>query len=388
MMRWETIHGAVRWDAYETKIDMTGTLNLDELDDLIATLQKARLEREDAEPPRVTSEAEGGRVDGEVQDRSGQRGRDLSETGLPHEAGERAGDDRAERIHSAGGHHDVHHAVRLESEDQPVEEARGQQLPSGDRDRRSTPRVDSGASVIRPESNEGSASLPSSGGRNHPRAPARQFQIRINHRIRVPEVRVIDVNGEMLGVLTTQEALRRAQEQGLDLVEVNPKGEPPVCKIFDLGKYKYKYTHDGEAKRDDETGHFQTCPWASGRTNDPSLCPCFSRTTKAELEYREGGWIKDGNMAVCPECKQVQEGTVGWHLLHEKSCKWKPAGTWFEERLTNEMHAEIPPIPTFEEAWKKKEAEGYQYGRDALEGVRFGWEIRDSYGPRSKKERP
>ncbi len=84
-----------------------------------------------------------------------------------------------------------------------------------------------------------------------PRQPQqRQFQIRVNHRIRVPEVRVIDANGEMLGVLQTHEALRRAQEQGLDLVEVNPKAEPPVCKILDFGKYKYEEKKKaGEAKR-------------------------------------------------------------------------------------------------------------------------------------------
>jgi translation initiation factor IF-3 len=83
-----------------------------------------------------------------------------------------------------------------------------------------------------------------------PRQPQRQFQIRVNHRIRVPEVRVIDANGEMLGVLSTHEALRRAQEQGLDLVEVNPKAEPPVCKILDFGKYKYEEKKKaGEAKR-------------------------------------------------------------------------------------------------------------------------------------------
>jgi translation initiation factor IF-3 len=83
-----------------------------------------------------------------------------------------------------------------------------------------------------------------------PRQPQRQFQIRVNHRIRVPEVRVIDANGEMLGVLATHEALRRAQEQGLDLVEVNPKAEPPVCKILDFGKYKYEEKKKaGEAKR-------------------------------------------------------------------------------------------------------------------------------------------
>ena len=83
-----------------------------------------------------------------------------------------------------------------------------------------------------------------------PRQPQRQFQIRVNHRIRVPEVRVIDANGEMLGVMATHEALRRAQEQGLDLVEVNPKAEPPVCKILDFGKYKYEEKKKaGEAKR-------------------------------------------------------------------------------------------------------------------------------------------
>jgi translation initiation factor IF-3 len=72
-----------------------------------------------------------------------------------------------------------------------------------------------------------------------PRGPQRGPQIRINQRIRVPEVRVIGDAGEMLGVMSTQEALRRAQEKGLDLVEVNPKAEPPVCKILDFGKFKY-----------------------------------------------------------------------------------------------------------------------------------------------------
>jgi translation initiation factor IF-3 len=72
-----------------------------------------------------------------------------------------------------------------------------------------------------------------------PRQQQRGPQIRINQRIRVPEVRVVGEDGEMLGVLPTHEALRRAQERGLDLVEVNPKAEPPVCKILDYGKFKY-----------------------------------------------------------------------------------------------------------------------------------------------------
>jgi translation initiation factor IF-3 len=81
--------------------------------------------------------------------------------------------------------------------------------------------------------------MPVGGGRRFSRDP-RGPQIRINHRIRVPEVRVVAEDGSNLGVLSTEAALRRAQEVGLDLVEVNPKGTPPVCKILDFGKYKYE----------------------------------------------------------------------------------------------------------------------------------------------------
>ena len=77
------------------------------------------------------------------------------------------------------------------------------------------------------------------GGRRFSREP-RGPQIRINHRIRVPEVRVVAEDGSNLGVITTEAALRRAAEVGLDLVEVNPKATPPVCKILDFGKYKYE----------------------------------------------------------------------------------------------------------------------------------------------------
>jgi len=76
-------------------------------------------------------------------------------------------------------------------------------------------------------------------GRRFSREP-RGPQVRINHRIRVPEVRVVGPDGSNLGVLTTDEALRRAQGAGLDLVEVNPKAAPPVCKILDFGKFKYE----------------------------------------------------------------------------------------------------------------------------------------------------
>ena len=63
---------------------------------------------------------------------------------------------------------------------------------------------------------------------------------RINDNIRAPEVRVIDENGEMLGVMTVRDGISRAEQAGLDLVEVSPNASPPVCKILDYGKYKYE----------------------------------------------------------------------------------------------------------------------------------------------------
>jgi translation initiation factor IF-3 len=56
----------------------------------------------------------------------------------------------------------------------------------------------------------------------------------------VPQVRLIDENGQMIGVVSRREAISRAQEAGLDLVEVSPTAEPPVCKILDYGKFKYE----------------------------------------------------------------------------------------------------------------------------------------------------
>jgi translation initiation factor IF-3 len=76
--------------------------------------------------------------------------------------------------------------------------------------------------------------------------------ININEKIRVREVRLIDDSGKQLGVVATVEALRMAREQELDLVEVSPKTNPPVCKIMDYGKFKYqlaKKAHEAKKKQ-------------------------------------------------------------------------------------------------------------------------------------------
>ena len=69
--------------------------------------------------------------------------------------------------------------------------------------------------------------------RTKPRGP------RTNEKIRATQVRVINSDGENLGTLSTQEAINIAKQKGLDLIEISPKANPPVCKIIDIGKYKY-----------------------------------------------------------------------------------------------------------------------------------------------------
>jgi len=68
----------------------------------------------------------------------------------------------------------------------------------------------------------------------------KEYGPRVNERIRIPKIRVIDEEGKMLGIMSPKEALALAKEQGLDLVEIVPTARPPVCKIIEYGKYKYE----------------------------------------------------------------------------------------------------------------------------------------------------
>ena len=72
---------------------------------------------------------------------------------------------------------------------------------------------------------------------------------RVNERIRESQIRVIGAEGEQLGVMTSEAALARAEEAGLDLVEVAPGSRPPVCRIMDYGRYKYEQQKKKKAGR-------------------------------------------------------------------------------------------------------------------------------------------
>jgi len=78
--------------------------------------------------------------------------------------------------------------------------------------------------------------------------------LRINHQIRAKEVRVVDESGKQIGVMPIEEARARAEEAGLDLVEIAPNADPPVCKIIDYGKFKYQLSKKAqEARKNQKT---------------------------------------------------------------------------------------------------------------------------------------
>lgn len=85
--------------------------------------------------------------------------------------------------------------------------------------------------------------------RRFDRRPPERDTTRINERIRVPEVRLIDENGQQVGIMKTPDALRYAQDRDLDLVEVAPNARPPVCRVLDYSKYRYEQAQKQKAAR-------------------------------------------------------------------------------------------------------------------------------------------
>src|SRR5436305_10166064 len=82
----------------------------------------------------------------------------------------------------------------------------------------------------------------------------RSRETRVNERIRAREIRLIDENGEMMGVMPPIRALDIARDRNLDLVEVSPNAMPPVCKLMDFGRYKYEQAKkENEARKNQKT---------------------------------------------------------------------------------------------------------------------------------------
>ncbi len=113
-------------------------------------------------------------------------------------------------------------------------------------------------------------------------------EVRINESIRVPEVRVVGHEGENLGIMSTKDAFAKAQELGLDLIEVSPKARPPVARITDYGKYKYDLK-----KKEKEIK-------AKSHVTETKVAQVKIGTSEGDLTRKAkkvGEWLKQGHRA-------------------------------------------------------------------------------------------
>jgi translation initiation factor IF-3 len=111
-------------------------------------------------------------------------------------------------------------------------------------------------------------------------------RVRMNEGIRVPEVRCLGPEGENYGVITIEVALAKAKELGLDLIEVSPNAQPPVCKITDYGKFKYE-----QNKKDKEVK-------SRTRTSETKEVQVKIGTSEHDMGIKAGkasAWLKEGH---------------------------------------------------------------------------------------------
>jgi translation initiation factor IF-3 len=134
-------------------------------------------------------------------------------------------------------------------------------------------------------------------------------EIRINEGIRVREVRVVSAEGEQLGVMPTQQALEAARSQELDLVEVAPEAQPPVCRIMDFGKFKYT-----QARRQKEARKKQTVILVKEVKMGP-------KTEKHDFEFKlkhVRRFLEEGHKAkvtVRFKGREMAHTELGWKML-------------------------------------------------------------------------
>ena len=113
-----------------------------------------------------------------------------------------------------------------------------------------------------------------------------ELRIRINHQIRALELRVISEKGENFGVLSLQDALKRAEEAGLDLIEISPDAKPPIAKIMDYGRFQYAQNKKQKAAK------------AKSRTTEVKSIQVKVGTGEHDLALKAkkaSEWLRDGN---------------------------------------------------------------------------------------------
>lgn len=157
-------------------------------------------------------------------------------------------------------------------------------------------------------------------------AISRPAQTRVNDRIRIREVRLIDEEGNQVGIIPTRDALQMAEERGYDLVEVAPNASPPVCRLMDYGKYRYE-----QSRRDRESRKHQ-------HTTELKEIRVRPKIDKHDLETkskRASKFLKNGDkvkVTVLFRGREMAHTELGRGLLDR-----------FAESLENEGTIEQPP---------------------------------------------
>jgi len=158
--------------------------------------------------------------------------------------------------------------------------------------------------------------------------PARD-EHRVNDRIEAREVRLVDQTGDMIGVVSTREALARAEEAGLDLVEIASNANPPVCKILDYGKFKYEAQKKANAARKKQK---------TIEVKEIKMRPAID-TNDYEIKMRKvRGFIEDGDKV------KVTMRFRGREMAHQG------IAMGILERVRDEMaeHAKVEQMPKME----------------------------------------
>ena len=134
-------------------------------------------------------------------------------------------------------------------------------------------------------------------------------QIRINESIRAKEVRVIGVEGENLEILDTKEALEKAQDSGLDLIEISPNTNPPIVKIMDYGKFQYEKKKKQKAMK------------ANSHTTETKVIQIKLNTGEHDLGLKAKNiskWLKEGNRIKLDLFLRGREKYMDFNFLKER----------------------------------------------------------------------
>lgn len=142
---------------------------------------------------------------------------------------------------------------------------------------------------------------------------------RKNKQIRAREVRVIGADGKQIGILPTSEALALAQNSGLDLVEISPKAQPPVCKILDFGKYMYEEGKKNKAQKVTATKLKEVKLGASIEAND-----YFTKIRQAENFLFKGNKVK---LYILLKGRQMGTPQLGINVVERMANELQHVGT-------------------------------------------------------------